>query len=188
MSYNIIYLAGFMGAGKSTIGPILANTLGWEFYDLDHVIEEKAGKNIKQIFSDNGEQYFRELETATLKELSVGTEVIIALGGGAITISANRKILKATGKIVYLKTSPEKVYQRLKNKRDRPILLKENGENLSREEFLEKVNALFESRKQFYEQADIILETDNEPIGKTIDRLAAIIIKIKKKGNQVEEN
>jgi shikimate kinase len=182
MDHTIIYLAGFMGAGKSTIGPILANTLGWEFFDLDRVIEDKTGKKIRQIFTESGEQYFREIETNTLRELSVGSDSIVALGGGTITISENRDILKVSGKVVYLKTSPEKVYERLKNKRDRPILLNEQGENLSRTEFIGKVNTLFESRKQYYEQADIIIDTDVETIGKTIDRLAAIINKIIKKG------
>jgi shikimate kinase len=188
MNHTIIYLAGFMGAGKSTIGPILANTLGWEFYDLDRVIELKLNKKIKDIFNDDGEKYFRDIETFTLKDLSVGKDAIIALGGGTITIDANMEILKKTGKIIYLKTSPEKVYQRLKNKRDRPILLKENGDNLSRDEFLAKVNALFESRKHFYDQSDIIIDTDNESIGKTIDRLAVLINKWKIKGIKIEED
>ncbi|MCJ7554289.1 MAG: shikimate kinase, partial [Ignavibacteriaceae bacterium] len=66
MKKKIIYLTGFMAAGKSTIGPILANTLGWDFKDIDRVMEQKAGKKITQIFSDEGEIYFRELENNTL--------------------------------------------------------------------------------------------------------------------------
>ena len=67
MTKKIIYLTGFMASGKSTIGPILANTLGWNFFDLDKLIEEAAGKSIKKIFEENGEDYFRELETRTLR-------------------------------------------------------------------------------------------------------------------------
>jgi shikimate kinase len=188
MNYNIIYLAGFMGAGKSTIGPILANTLGWDFFDLDCVIEKDAEKKIKEIFTEYGEPYFRDIETNTLHRLSTGKNIVVALGGGTITISRNMDVLKNTGTIVYLKTSPEKVYQRLKNKRDRPILLGENGDCLSKDEFLKKVNSLFESRKHYYEQADIVIDTDKEPIGKTIDRLAGIINKMQNKGNRIEED
>ena len=69
MKNNIVYLTGFMGAGKSTIGPILANTLGWNYYDLDKVIEEKIGKKIKQIFEEEGEIFFRETERDVLTDL-----------------------------------------------------------------------------------------------------------------------
>jgi len=188
MNYSIIYLTGFMGAGKSTIGPILANTLGWEFYDLDSVIEKDSRKKVKDIFAEHGEPYFRKVETETLKKLSTGKNIVIALGGGAITIEENMRIIKRAGKIVYLKTSPEKVYQRLRNKKDRPILLGENGDCLSKDEFLKKVTTLIDSRKRYYEQADIVIDTDNEPIGKTIDKLANIINKMQNRGKKIEEN
>ncbi|MFZ0454631.1 MAG: shikimate kinase, partial [Ignavibacteriaceae bacterium] len=70
MNNKIVYLAGFMGAGKSTVGPILANTLGWNYYDLDKVIEERLGKKIKTIFEENGEPFFRQVESEVLKDLS----------------------------------------------------------------------------------------------------------------------
>src|SRR3970282_713969 len=100
---QIIYLTGFMGSGKSTIGPILANTLGWDFYDLDRVIEKKTGKKIRQIFEQDGENFFRKIETETLKELSVNNKVIISLGGGTIVSDENIGILKNSGKLIYLK-------------------------------------------------------------------------------------
>ena len=68
MNKKIVYLTGFMASGKSTIGPILANTLGWNFFDLDRLIEEAAGLSVRMIFEENGEDYFRELETETLKK------------------------------------------------------------------------------------------------------------------------
>ena len=75
MNKNVFYLTGFMGSGKSTIGPILANTMGWEFYDLDRVIEDKAGMTVKEIFEEFGEEHFRNLETETLSDLSIKKQV-----------------------------------------------------------------------------------------------------------------
>ncbi len=69
MKNNLVFLTGFMASGKSTIGPILANTLGWDFCDLDRLIEKRAGKSIRNIFKENGEKYFRDLETKTLQEV-----------------------------------------------------------------------------------------------------------------------
>ena len=94
MSKVNIYLTGFMASGKSTIGPIVANTLGWEFYDLDKEIEKRERKTIPDIFKENGEKYFRKLEIEVLKELSTGNSLIISLGGGALTNQLNRKIIK----------------------------------------------------------------------------------------------
>ncbi len=164
-----------MGSGKSTVGPILANTLGWEFYDLDEVIEDKAGKSIKEIFHINGEDYFRRLETETLIELSIKKNVIIALGGGAITNEGNMAILKDTGIIIYLKMSPQSALNRLKFKRNRPVLLSDLKENFTNEDLLKRITDLYEKRKIYYEQSDIIIDTDGIPVGKTIDKLAKIV-------------
>ncbi|MFO7446685.1 MAG: shikimate kinase [Ignavibacteriaceae bacterium] len=181
MNAAIIYLAGFMGSGKSTIGPILANTLGWDFFDLDKVIEQRAAKKIKEIFDESGEPYFRNLETETLIEVSRGRNLIIALGGGTIANEKNLEFIKRTGKIIYLKASPEHVYERLKHKRDRPVLLKNGAENLTKSEFIEKVNTLYNERRKYYERADYTINTDNIPIGKTVDQLAKLILKDSKK-------
>ena len=102
---NTIYLTGFMGSGKSTIGPILANTLGWDFFDLDKLVENKTGKKIRDIFEQEGESYFRKIETDTLREISESKNVIISLGGGTIANKENIEIMKNTGKIIYLKVS-----------------------------------------------------------------------------------
>jgi shikimate kinase len=174
---KIIYLAGFMGSGKSTVGPILANTLGWDFYDLDKVIEKKAGKKIKEIFEKKGEPYFRILESETLRELSNGERLIISLGGGTMISEANLMLLKETGVIVYLKVSPESLYRRLRFKRDRPALTGSLSENPSKEELMTKINDLMEARKIFYEKADITIEADHSPVGKTVDTIAKWIEK-----------
>jgi shikimate kinase len=175
MDKKVVYLTGFMGSGKSTIGPILANTLGWEFFDLDKVIENKTGMVIKEIFDVNGEDYFRTLERKTLLEISDNNKIVVSLGGGTITNYKNLETLKKTGIIFYLKLSPQSAYKRLKFKRDRPVLLSDIGEDFTKEDLLTRINKLYEKRKIFYEQSDFIIETDNMPVGKTVDRIVKII-------------
>jgi len=172
MSSRLVYLAGFMTSGKSTIGPILANVLGVEFYDLDKEIEEEEKRTIVEIFEKHGEDYFREIESKVLKRLSENKSGIISLGGGTITNKKNFDLLKRTGKIIYLKVSPDNLYKRLKNKIDRPLfkdmVLSENSE----EDFLHRINEMLEKRKGYYEKADFIIETDSQPLGRTVDKLA----------------
>lgn len=164
-----------MASGKSTIGPILANTLGWNFYDLDEEIVQREGIKITEIFNEKGENYFRKRETEVLKEISQGEKIIISLGGGTLLINENRKIIKSRGKLVYLKSSPETAYNRLRFKRDRPVLLFDGEDEPTKEEYIARIENLLEDRKQFYEEADIILNTDNERVGRTVDKLAKII-------------
>ncbi|MHB8579224.1 MAG: shikimate kinase [Ignavibacteriaceae bacterium] len=177
MKNNIIYLTGFMGSGKSTIGPILANTLGWDFYDLDLVIENKLGKKITDIFNEDGEKYFRQVENETFKELSFGENVIISLGGGTIANQGNIDYFKSHGKIIYLKISPEEAYERLKFKRDRPVLINNGTIDLTKNDFIRKLNDLLNSRKHYYEQADFTVDANNLAIGKTVDKIARLILK-----------
>ncbi|MFZ0456085.1 MAG: shikimate kinase [Ignavibacteriaceae bacterium] len=174
MNNKIVYLAGFMGAGKSTVGPILANTLGWDYYDLDKVIEERLEKKIKTIFEENGEPFFRQVESDVLRELSHGSNVIISLGGGTIVNQTNLNIIKDTGKIIYLKASIDSIYKRVAFKRDRPNLIID-GEEFSREKLIQKINNLFNAREKYYNQADLTIDTDNISIGVTVDKLAKII-------------
>lgn len=176
MNKKIYYLTGFMAAGKSTIGPILANTLGWDFYDLDKEVEKKEGMKIVELFKLKSEEYFREAETNLLMRFSKGNQSIISLGGGAIASDINFKIVKSSGKIIYLKSSPEIVYKRLRFKRDRPAFIFEGEEVPSKEEFLERINKLLDSRKKYYEQADYVIDTDNQTVGKTVDELAKYIL------------
>lgn len=175
-----------MGAGKSTIGPILANVLGWDYYDLDKIIEEHTQKKISEIFAESGDQYFRKIESEKLKEISTGNNIIISLGGGTIASGDNLDFIKKNGRIVYLKTSVESVYKRLIYKNDRP-LLKINEINASREEILKKINSVFKAREPFYLQADFIIETENVPVGRTVDQLARIINN-NLKGRKIEED
>lgn len=175
MKKNIIYLTGFMGAGKSTVGPILANTLGLDFYDLDKVIEEKLGKKVSDIFKDHGEEFFRKEETNALLDLSALNDTIISLGGGTMAYNNNIKILKETGKIIYLKASINSIFKRLEFKTDRPNLKVEGEMEKAKEKLLKKIEDLFKSREKFYNQSDIIVKTDNVPVGITVDEIVKII-------------
>jgi shikimate kinase len=176
MKKNLVFLSGFMASGKSTIGPILANTLGWNFFDLDKLIEEKEGKKIRDIFQNQGEDYFRTLEKKILKEVSNLNNYIIALGGGTIADTENLELIKKNGLLVYLKSSPEETYKRLRFKRDRPAFLFDDEEP-SKEKFLEKINELLEKREKYYSKADVTIDTDKIRIGQTVDKLASLVKK-----------
>ncbi|OGU54536.1 MAG: shikimate kinase [Ignavibacteria bacterium RBG_13_36_8] len=171
MKVSRLFLTGFMTSGKSTIGPILANVLGWDFFDLDKVIEKSECKSIVEIFENRGEDYFRTLETDTLMRLSKLEKVVISLGGGTIANEENFNIIKKSGKIVYLKVSPEILYKRLKYKIDRPLfrdlVLSDNSE----EEFVSKIKEILTKRETFYNKADLVINTDISPVGITVDKL-----------------
>ena len=177
MNKKIYYLTGFMAAGKSTIGPILANTLGWDFFDLDREIEKQEGMKIVELYEKKGKEYFRQVETNLLKKFSEQDKSIISLGGGAIASDVNFNIIKSTGKIIYLKSSPEMAYKRLRFKKDRPAFVFEEVEVPTKEQFLERIEQLLNSRKKYYEQCDFIVDTDNQSVGITVDVIAKYINK-----------
>lgn len=179
---SLVYLTGFMGAGKSTIGSILANTLGWEFYDLDRLIEAEHQKKISAIFKDEGEKKFREIEFDSLRKISTKKFTVVSLGGGTIANEINLQILKNTGTIVYLKSSLNSIYKRLRFKRDRPVLkLDESGDPIMKDIFVDSVTKIFESRKPYYEQADIIIDTENTNVGASVDKLVRYIERLNRK-------
>ncbi|MFA7419601.1 MAG: shikimate kinase [Melioribacteraceae bacterium] len=167
-----IFLTGFMTSGKSTIGPILANVLGLEFFDLDRVIEDEEQLSVVEIFEKHGENYFREAESKILNRLAEKDRIVISLGGGTIANQNNFDMMRQNGKIIYLKVSPNTLYKRLKHKTDRPIfrdlVLGDNTE----EEFLKRIKELLEKRRALYERADIVIDTELTPLGQTVDRIA----------------
>src|SRR5690349_9770471 len=118
-----IYLTGFMGSGKSTIGQILAAKLNRRFLDTDALIEARTGKPIKTLFKSKGETYFRALESQVLRELSQKDNLVVSLGGGAILAPQNRDILRL-GEWVFLHVPMSVIKNRLKNDKSRPLLVK----------------------------------------------------------------
>ncbi len=173
-----IYLTGFMTSGKSTLGQILANVLGWNFYDLDKELEKDENLKVSEIFEVKGENYFRKIESLKLHEYSQKEHTIIALGGGTLINDDNLNLILKTGKLVYLKVSPEIIYKRIKNKIDRPLFRDFVLAGNSKEEFIKKINSMLQERNKYYNKANLSFDVDDSPIGITVDRLAKSIKKI----------
>ncbi len=166
-----IYLTGFMGSGKSTIGPILANTIGYEFADLDKLIEQAAGISVGSIFREKGEAYFRSLERSCIAQVSLLPRTVISLGGGTMVDADNSRVIIATGIVVYLKITPDQIFRRLHFRTDRPLLTNAEGERLGEEQLRERIMTLYTAREPLYAQADITVLTDEKKVGITVDQI-----------------
>ena len=166
---NII-LEGFMGSGKSTVSEILSDKLDLELIDTDEAIEEAEGRKISDIFEQDGEEAFRDMETG-LVEMMVSDhmrETVISLGGGLPVREKNRELLKKVGKVVYLRTAPETVYDRLKGDDTRPLLKSEDP--------LSRIKELQDKRGKIYEEAaDIIVDTDGKTPAEVADEIISAI-------------
>lgn len=117
-----IYLVGLMGAGKTTVGRQLAKRLGRPFFDSDHEIVERTGVPIPTIFEIEGEEGFRRREVQTIRELTEGSNLVLATGGGVVLKPENRQRLHDTGWVVYLNVPPVLLYERTRHDRNRPLL------------------------------------------------------------------
>jgi shikimate kinase len=158
-SRNLI-LIGFMGTGKTTIGKKVAKSLGFRFVDTDHLISKRAGKSIPKIFEEDGEEAFRQLETELLRDCAAETDQVISTGGGIVTREENRQILKYAGYVIWLKASPETIYERVRRNRNRPLLQTEHPEETIRE--------MLEDRKDSYGAAnDFEVKTDGLSLEET---------------------
>jgi shikimate kinase len=166
-----IFLTGFMASGKSTIGPILANAIGFNFADLDSTIAREDGKSVREIFRDLGETYFRRREREVVTAMGLRDRTVISLGGGTLADPETLEIVKTSGILVYLKVTVDEITRRLRNKTDRPMVLGVDGHRLAEGELRERVVSLLAAREPFYSQADITLEADQSRLGLTVDRL-----------------
>lgn len=119
--FRNLVLVGFMGSGKSSVGRILSSLTGFALVDTDTLVAQEAGQSIPEIFRRHGEEHFRRLETQALKTLVGRVGLIVATGGGAITVAENRKILPEIGPVVWLDADPEELYRRVKHSK-RPLL------------------------------------------------------------------
>jgi shikimate kinase len=160
-----------MGSGKSTIGPILANTIGYDFVDLDRLIEEREGRSVTRIFHEQGEAHFRSLERMTLGDIIVRTNIVVSLGGGTLVDGGSQQVVLENGILVYLKLTPDQMMRRLQNKTDRPMLLGPDGAQLNPQELRGRVESLFAHRAPLYEMADLTVPTDERRLGVTVDHL-----------------
>ena len=158
MKTNIV-LIGFMGAGKTEVGRILAINLGFNFLDIDALIEKYEEMSITEIFKKKGEKYFRDLETKILKTTK-GSELsgkdkpsVISTGGGMPAFNGNMKLLKNIGTVIYLKADARTIHERIKSETHRPVL---GAKGFT----LKSVSDKLSEREKIYEKADIIIYTE----------------------------
>ena len=152
-----LYLVGLMGAGKTTVGRLLAKHYGCTFYDSDHVIEARTGVKIPVIFEIEGEAGFRKREEAIIAELTALSGIVLATGGGAVLSAVNRENLRDRGTVIYLRGLPEHLYERTRHDRNRPLLQTDNP--------LEKLRELFRQRDPLYQEvADIVIDTGRQSV------------------------
>lgn len=169
-----IYLVGFSGSGKSTIGPMLARKLRCKYFDTDEIIEKLSGKSIAQIFDSRGEERFRKYETEVIKGLiqKQVQEKVVALGGGAFELMRNRKIIADDGFIIYLSCPIRILQRRLLKTTDRPLLA---GKELTGALMYQKIRRIVLKRKPNYQKADLRLSTGSETAGKTTNLISDAI-------------
>jgi shikimate kinase len=159
-----IFLVGMMGAGKTSVGKLLARNLGKQFYDSDHVIEARTGVKIPVIFELEGEPGFREREAAVIDELTALHGVVLATGGGAVLREANRRVLKARGVVVYLRASVADLWNRTRHDRNRPLLQTPDPQA--------RLAQLYEERDPLYRAvAHIVLDSGSQSLKTLVARL-----------------
>jgi|WetSurMetagenome_2_1015567.scaffolds.fasta_scaffold00030_37 shikimate kinase len=149
-----IALTGFMGTGKTEVGKALARKLGYSFVDVDAAIEEKSGLKINDIFSKQGEAAFRDMEAEAIRAASGGDCLIISTGGGAVLRRENMDHLRRKGVVVCLSASPDTILFRTQDSRDRPLLCVEDP--------LARIRELLAARQPYYEEADIMVDTEGK--------------------------
>ena len=158
-----IFLVGFMGAGKTTVGQVVAKELGYDFIDLDNVIALQTGKSVQQIFLELGEVKFRGLETEAIRSCRDQASSVIALGGGAYVSQENRDLLRGIGKTIWLDCPLDVCLRRIRGDKSRPLLGDE-----------EAMRTLLDKRIDSYSQADYIVnsaELSPEQLANEIVRL-----------------
>ena len=160
---NNIYLCGFMGAGKSYIGKLLADRLSCRLVDTDEYIISWKSKSIPDIFKEYGEEGFREFEHQAIVKLSAEMGIVVSLGGGAVTRKPNVDAMKAAGKVVLLDSSFDVCYERISGDRNRPIVMQKTKDEL---------RELYNARMPIYsEVSDIIIKTEGKTPAQIVDEI-----------------
>jgi len=164
---NNIFLVGFMGCGKTTIGRRLAQRLGYGFVDLDQLLVEREGRSIPEIFAESGELYFRDCESAVLAEQSDREATVFATGGGIVGRDANRQLMKNLGAVIYLRLTWATLERRLLKSSGRPLADPQSG--------MEPVRQLWQSRLPWYEEADLIVDADRLSVNGAVCSIVDIL-------------
>lgn len=161
---NSIALIGLPGSGKSTIGRQLARRLSLSFSDSDHVIEHRLGCSIREFFEREGEDRFRDIEESVIDELSQGRDSVLSTGGGAVLRLANRQRLHDRCQVVYLRSSPEEVFRRLRHDRNRPLLQVADP--------LQRLKDLYAARDPLYrEAAHYVIDTGRPSVATLVNMI-----------------
>lgn len=162
-------LIGYRGTGKTTVAQVLARELGLPWIDADVELERRAGRTIRQIFAEEGEGAFRDLEEAVLVDLAQGAPQILALGGGVILRESNRRVLRASAQTAWLTASPQTIFERI----NACTTSAERRPNLTAAGGLEEIETLLAAREPLYREcADCIVATD----GRTPESIAGEIV------------
>ena len=160
----MISLVGLPGSGKSTVGRQLARRLSLPFLDSDHVIEQRLGCSIREYFDREGEARFRDLESAVLDELTQGPAGVLSTGGGSVLRPINRAHLRERTQVVYLRSSPDEVFRRLRHDRSRPLLQVDDP--------LQRLRDLFAARDPLYrETAHFVIETGRPSVATLVNMI-----------------
>lgn len=180
MTPSRIYLTGFMGSGKSTVGAILANVLGYAFEDLDVTLAAQAGQSVQAFFATHGEPAFRTLERGVLHATADRNRLVVATGGGALAQSDNMTWAREHGTVVYLALGREALIHRLQHlNTPRPLLLGPDGRRLGPEALRERADDLLRQRQPVYRRAHITVQTDALSVGQAVD---AVVRALRRRG------
>lgn len=160
----MIVLVGLPGSGKTTVGRQLARRLKLPFVDSDHVIEQHLGCSIRDFFEREGEERFRDVEQQVIDELSSGAPCVLSTGGGAVLRPLNRQHLRDRGHVVYLRSTPEDVYRRVRHDRNRPLLLVADP--------LQRLRDLYDARDPLYrETAHFVIDTGRPSVATLVNMI-----------------
>jgi len=163
-----LYLVGFMGCGKTTVGRLLAQRLGWRFFDLDEELERRQGRTIAQIFAEQGEPYFREVERGLLDETLTGSEepTVVALGGGTFAQADNFDRIRADGGVsVWLDCPVEELRRRCRGLPHRPLFRDATS-----------FRQLYEQRLPYYQKADFCVDADQRDPAAVVEEILRCVV------------
>jgi shikimate kinase len=168
MGHGNVFLVGMMGAGKTTLGKVLAQRLGLEFVDMDRVLVERTGVPVATIFEIEGERGFRRRESCALAELAAHDDRVIATGGGAVLAEENRRVMRASGTVVYLRARLEHLWERTRHDASRPLLATADPRAT--------LAALLEQRDPLYrDAAHVIVDTGSQSASSAASRVIAAL-------------
>ncbi|MFC4617978.1 shikimate kinase [Camelliibacillus cellulosilyticus] len=164
---DTIFLTGFMGAGKTTVGRELGQAMGMSVYDTDALIEQLLKKPIPVIFEDDGEAAFREYEEKVLRSVA-GHGAVVTTGGGIILKETNRRIMRQNGIVIYLHTDPETILHRLHDDTERPLLKNQRPK---------QVSSMLAARLPLYLEADYTVNTSMKSVETIVDEISAFLVR-----------